>query len=127
VSHDPGNKILLLSRAALQVADDPTFMASALRTFAGGEFDTAKLARHLATDEDSIVRLALCRRPATRPEQFSLDIGKIAKFSGIAVEKLAAIVRHADAMAAFRQNAAPPLLAAARDKIDPDDPDSSSS
>lgn len=112
------SKATLLSAAAKRVSDNPLFMGSLIWSN-HGTFNLPGIAAELGADEASVVALALCRRPRTSPEYFAKDVRAIAAYSGISEERIAAIVRRADALAALRSDGAELLMAAARDKIDP--------
>jgi hypothetical protein len=113
----------LLARAASRVSSDPIFMASALQVYGGGRLEFGELAAALNTDKPTIVRLALCKRPRAHADQFVSDVKAIANACGIGSDKIAEVVRRADALGALR-NSPKALMAAARDRVDPVDPDS---
>jgi hypothetical protein len=98
-------------------------MASALQVYGGGKLEFGELAAALNADEPAIVRLALCKRPRAHADQFASDVKAIARACGIGAEKIAEVVRRADALGALR-NSPNAFMAAARDRVDPGDPDS---
>jgi hypothetical protein len=104
---------------ARRVADDPFFLAPALAAYARSEgLSDEALAARLGCPVNQLSRLRLCRRPREEPEQFREDIARVAEAFSIDADVLAAAVRRADALAAFRDAASGDagLLMAARDR-----------
>lgn len=104
---------------ARRVETDPFFLASALRTFAESEgLDEAGLAAYLGCVVGDLPRLALCRRPNPNPPFFAADVEAIARHFAISGDRLAELVRRADALAALAASAESPrdFLQAARDR-----------
>jgi hypothetical protein len=119
VSNRVPDKGTLLAAAAKRAANDPMFMAFLLATHRRGAFNLAEIATEFGTNEASVVTLALCRRPRQSPELFAKDVYAIAAHSGIPPERIAAVVRRADALAAMRSGESAQMMAAAQDEINP--------
>jgi hypothetical protein len=99
---------------------DADFMASALRIWdERSDLDVLSLARRFDCGPESVILLALCRRP--RQATFQADCKQMASETGIAAALVAQVVRHADAFEALRGCDDQQLLAAARDHIGPPD------
>ena len=119
---DPMDVSESLVRAASRVSSNPTYMAFTLRIYGGDRFEVGELASALSTDVSKIVRLALCRRPRATAEHFMTDVKAIASGCGVGKDKVAEVVRRADAINALRSSA-PVLMAAARDRLDQSESD----
>jgi hypothetical protein len=111
----------LLERAALRIANDDRFMASAFRDWTGGDLDFNRTAPALDCAREAAVRLALCMRPRRDSVGFRADVARLAKSTGIDEARLAAFIREADSLAVFRRSDGREMLAAARDASDPED------
>lgn len=111
----------LLSGAATRAAEDPTFMANVLKSYAGGQLDFGRLALLFQTNEANIIRLALCRRPGTRTGVFACDVLALAAASGVSVAAVANSLRQVEALDALRKGTPMSLMAAARDHISSSD------
>jgi hypothetical protein len=111
----------LLKRAALRIAGDDRYVASAFREWSNGPPDLERLATSLECDHGQVVQVALCRRPRHDPPGFRADVARIAEVTGVSGDLLASFLREAEALAAFRSSSAQPTLAAARDVIAKDD------
>ncbi|HVC33995.1 MAG TPA: hypothetical protein VNL16_10840 [Chloroflexota bacterium] len=111
-----------IAALARRVQDDPFFLASALKGYARSEgLDERGLAAALSCPIETLVKLALCRRPRPAPPVFREDVDRIATRFGVRADALAEIVRHADALAGMRRGDADErgLLMAARDRDEP--------
>lgn len=108
----------LLRRAAERAADRPFFVAAVLLPWARAEgLDDAALAARLGCPPDLLPRLLLCRRPRPHPRAFHADVTRIATALGLAPARLAEVLRHAETLAALREQAdVVSGLAAARDR-----------
>jgi hypothetical protein len=115
------SKEAMLDRAALRVADDDTFVASALRDWAGGRLDLDAVTSFLGCDRASATKLALCRRPQPTAPDFRGDVAKIAAYAGVDETRLLALLREVASIVAFRKADGAQLLAAARDDRGPKD------
>lgn len=109
-----------LRQAAERAAGRAFFLASVLLPYAEAEgLDDAALAERLGCRPVDLARLLFCRRPRREAPHFRADVERIAAAFGLAAERLAELVRAADAVSAFRA-AAPRAesgwLAAARDR-----------
>jgi hypothetical protein len=110
-----------LAALARRLADDTFFLASALREYQTSEIlDEEGLAAMLGCSVETLVPLALCRRPTSTPPAFRRDVDRIAERFGVNAGALAALVRRADALAGLRQRATAErgTLLAARDRED---------
>ncbi len=108
-----------LAAFARRVADDPFFLASALRDYAQSEgLDDAGLAARLGCSAETLDRLRLCRRPRPEPAEFRADVDRIAERFGVDPTALAEVVRRADVLAELRHAGAggAGTLMAARDR-----------
>jgi len=119
VSDRVPDKGTLLAAAAKRTANDPMFMGFLLASHRRGGFNLADIATEFGMNEASIVALALCRCPRQSPELFAKDVYAIAAHSGVSAERIAAVVRRADALAALRSGDSAQMMAAAQDEIDP--------
>lgn len=109
----------LLCRAAAQAEARPAYLAAIFARYRAIErLDNEGIARQLGIAPDRLCALALCLRP--RAESFLADVAAIAGKFGIAPGRLAAVIRHVDALAALGNNAAADrqTLAAAREAED---------
>ncbi len=110
-----------IAALARRVQDDPFFLASALKDYAHGEgLDDPQLAALLGCTPETLDLLRLCRRPRPEPPWFRQDVDRIAGRFGVRADKLAQIVRYANALAALRRQPAAErgTLMAARDRDD---------
>jgi hypothetical protein len=112
----------LLERAAHRAANDPWMLAFALQLVCGdgSSLDIDGIAATLQCDRARVLALALCRRPTAHSGRFREDIAAIAAAAGVDAERLTALLREADTLAAFRAASGRQLLAAARDQHPPD-------
>jgi len=108
----------MLERAAARVAEDPAFMASALRDWGGGHFEFDAAMGYLNCSREAVTRLALCQRPRAASATFRADLARIAAHAPVDETRLLTLVREADSLAAFRKAGGSQLLAAARDDRD---------
>ena len=108
----------MLERAAARVADDPAFMASALRDWGGGRFDIQAVMAYLERGKEAVTKLALCQRPRAGSVTFRADVVRMAIHSSVDEQRLLALLREADSLAAFRKSDGSQMLAAARDDRD---------
>ena len=113
----------LLYKAAVRVAQESVFMASALEIYAGGKLDFGRRADLLQADQSSIVKLALCKRPNPEATSFASDVMAVASASGVSPAAVANALRHVEALTALKESSPGNLLAAARDHIDSNRPD----
>ena len=115
----------LVRRAAERAAEQPFFLASSLLPYARAEqLDHAALAAHLGCAADHLPALLLCRRPTGEGLVFRKDVEVIAQRFSLEAARLAQVIRAADAVVALQRigtNPSEHLLAAARDRLDPDD------
>lgn len=109
-----------LRRAAERAAGREFFFASLLLPYAEVEgLDDAALAERLGCAPDDLARLLFCRRPRREAPGFREDVERIAEVFGLDPDRLAQLVRAADAATAFRvaePRAEYGWLAAARDR-----------
>lgn len=108
----------MLERAAVRVAEDPAFMASALRDWGGGQFEFEAAMDYLNCSREAVARLALCQRPRADSATFKAAIARIAGHASVDETRLLTLLREADSLAAFRKADGSQLLAAARDDRD---------
>lgn len=110
----------LLRRAAERAGQHPFYLASSLLAYARAErLDDAGLAACAGCDVDSLPALLLCRRPSGEGSVFRADVEAIADRFGLDAQRLAKLLRAADALVALGGAAtdhAGGLLAAARDR-----------
>lgn len=110
-----------LEALSRQVTGDPFFLGQALAVWASSEgLDDAGLAARLGVTPETLVLLRLCRRPHPEPDRFRADVERIAARFGVSADRLAEIVRRADALerlgSAGQKTGG--LLIAARDRPD---------
>lgn len=115
---DPQFPIRLARRLAERFEGNPDTLASVFARYREAEgIDEAGLAAYLGITPDLVPHIALCGRP--RVDLFPEDIATVADRFGIEPERLAVLVRHVDALEAFkrvRPERRQGLLAAARDR-----------
>ena len=115
---DPG----LLRRAARRAERRPGFLASALLPYARAEgLGDEELAARLGCRRETLPQLLLCRRPNGEGADWRAAVETIAARFSLDPERLAEILRLADALAslgAAAESDRPRLLAAARDRED---------
>lgn len=111
-----------IAALARRVERDPFFLAAALRDYARSEgLDEPALAVLLACPVGTLAPLGLCRRPRPDPPLFRQDVDRIAACFAVRADRLAEVVRRADALAALRREATSEqgTLMAARDREEP--------
>lgn len=119
-----GNASDALARAARRAEQHPFFLASVLAAYqAANHLDDAGLADFLGCEASDLVHLALCRRPAADSERFGADIDHLARRFRLHGDRLAAVIRQVDALAAIKQQLqvhepGVGMLRAARDRDD---------
>src|SRR5260221_289436 len=114
----------LLVDAAKRLATDPKFMASALVTLNGGDWDEQRIGGFLACEPSAVIRIALCTRPLGSSPQFRANVERIAVLGGVSAGVIAETIRRAEALESFQKATDHQLLAAARDRIDQSNKDS---
>jgi len=93
----------LLQRAARRASQCPFFLASAFSEFQSLRgLDEEGLARWLGCPMQSLVKLALCRRPDGASPRFRAEIEQIATYGGACPVRLAQLIREVDSVAALR-------------------------
>lgn len=114
----------LLRRTAERAGKQPFYLASSLLTYARAErLDDDALAARLGCELAQLPALLLCRRPTGEGPVFRKDVEAIAQRFGLEAARLAQLIRAADAVVALQRPSVEPsgqLLAAARDRLDPD-------
>lgn len=127
-----------LATLARRLRHDPRYMSYVLAAYQTQEHLTDdELARELGTLPALVVRLALCKRPASSSPQFAEQVRQIAGYTLTDAARLANILRQVDGLERLSRRtaafAAPEdteaeishplsgLLAAARDRIEPTD------
>jgi hypothetical protein len=118
----------LLAWAARRARGREAFVASALASYQElHQLDDAALAAWLGLPEPALADLALCLRPAADAPSFRADVERIAAHVGASRQRLAKLLREADAVTALRAAPAPGgrqagqgILKAARDRRDGD-------
>jgi len=113
-----------LARAAKRLEADARFMASALAAANGGSWDQDFVAHHLNCSPKVAVDVSLCLRPSGTSTRFRTDLKHIADATGIAVDRIARLIREAEAVEALRGDSKQEFLAAARDDLESRDSDS---
>ena len=132
-----------LAGLAHRLKDNPDFMAYVLTIYQTQErLDDSALAEHLGTTLDALSRLALCKRPEAVSARFADQVRQIAAYISADPAVLANVIRQVDSLEAlakrpmaldseklgFRQlRSQAGLLAAARDRSETGDEQSSSS
>jgi hypothetical protein len=124
----------LLEQLAAGLEDDPNFMAWALAHFRAQEnLPTSEaLSERLGISRRFLVRLGLCTRPESNSPDFAVRVRELADFAAIDVIQLATILRQvefvervasaedsSDKTIRFPGSTHRPLLAAARDRVEP--------
>jgi hypothetical protein len=121
-----------LTRLALRLRDDPTFMSGVLAAYQKQEHLSDKaLAQQLHIEPTTLARLALCKCPSSPLPEFANQVRQIATHIGADTAQLALIIRQVEALNELRARPqtsgvleheplpaafAPGLLAAARDR-----------
>lgn len=120
----------LLRHAAARAADQPFFLAAALRRYCEvSGADEQALAATLGCAPAALTRLALCRAPDVTSARFADDVQRIAAYAGVRPGALVQLLRRVQATDALRRAPAGSLeLLAARDRDsedarDADDPE----
>jgi hypothetical protein len=112
-----------LQIVATRTAKDPTFLGYVLKLFCQHEgISEDQLAERLGIETAFLPRLYLCKRPASDASDFADRVSAIADYALIESVTLAAIIRQVDVIESL--SSAPDasgLLAAARDKEEPED------
>ncbi|MGH9843057.1 MAG: hypothetical protein ACREEM_30325 [Blastocatellia bacterium] len=119
--NDNERSIQLLKALAARLGDDSRFMAHALDAYQRhAHLDDAEMARELGAAPEMLLRLALCRRPASDAPDFAEQVRELADYTLIDETRLIAVIREVDSLAGF---ALPPaglwvrLFAGARGQI----------
>ncbi len=96
----------LLKQAASRAAESDYFFAKVLRAYEKFEGLThLELAQHLRCTNETLIRLALCRRPDSGdPARFKADVEQVAAHFGIDAAQLANLVRYVDTMESLSQS-----------------------
>jgi len=96
----------LLKLAASRAAESDYFLAKVLRAYEKFEkLTSAETARHLGCTPETLIRLALCRRPYSGdPGRFKDDVNRIAEHFGLDVAKIANLVRYVDTMESLSES-----------------------
>ena len=115
----------LLATAAQRLVRDPKFMASALVTLTGGDWDEQRISDLLACEAATVVHIALCTRPLGSSPQFRSDVERIAALGNVSPGVIAEAIRQAEALESFGSASEQKFLAAARDRIDESNADHS--
>ena len=111
--------------AARRAGEEPQLLGYELREYRTLNNATEDdVATTLECSRETLVCLALCRRPDVSGPSFRAEIEQIALHCGVNAQKLAALLREVDSLRAIRQVPIPPhlapaqvgLLAAARDR-----------
>jgi hypothetical protein len=103
-----------LEYLARRLESDPFFLACPLKLYAKSEgIDERKMAERLACNEETLVRVKLCRAPSQ--EGFQKDIACIAARYKLHGESLADAVRRGQALYSMAAGSAGGTLLAARD------------
>jgi hypothetical protein len=110
--------------AATRAAQDPTFLGHVLTIYREHErLSEDQLAEFLGTETVFLSRLYLCKRPDSATSNFAERVSAIADYVLIEAATLAGIIRQVDAIESLSARPQPSgLLAAARDKEEPDEP-----
>jgi hypothetical protein len=114
----------LARRLARRLESNPEFLASVFRRYREAQgFDDARFAHHLGVADDTVARLAICRRPRHDEQdamRFGADVASIAEAFDLEPMVLAELVRFVDvidAVAAAPTGAvAAGFLAAAKER-----------
>lgn len=92
-----------LRRAVELAAENPFFLASALRAYRSfNSLDDAALAAHLGCSLEDLPRLALCRRPGLDPTVFRKEAEQIAAYASVRAERLARLLREVESLEALQ-------------------------
>jgi hypothetical protein len=117
----------LLDFLARRAEEEPFFLASLLALFSRSEgLGDEGLAHHLGCPVTTLTDLRLCRSPRPDGVGFQEDVASIAGRFGLDVERLIGVVRRGQMVQKLRAvpgRAAPGLLAAARDREPPPEPE----
>ena len=105
----------ILRWAAKRAAEQPSLLGYELREYrALNNATDSDLADALGCSQESLVCLALCRRPNPSTPSFRADVEQIALHCGVNAQKLAGLLREVDSLRAIRQTPFPPPLAASQ-------------
>jgi len=113
-----------IAAMAQRVAADPYFLGWILGEYTRSEGLTEEeLAVKLGCSRETLLLLALCRRPRSTPSEFRADVEQIANRFGVDAATLAQLVRWGEVVARLRAGAAGDhgSLIAARDRDLPRD------
>lgn len=90
----------LLKRFADRLRSEPEYMSSVLAQFKRAErLDDDGLAQRLSTTPEMLVRMALCKCPASESDRFAADVRRIAEYTGSDAGTLANLLRQVNALA----------------------------
>lgn len=97
---------ILLRQAVERAAESDYFLAKVFRVYKKLEkVNTAGLAQQLGCSQETLVRLALCRRPNIDDSvSFKADVERISQHFSVNTDKLAALVRYVDTMEGFSES-----------------------
>ncbi len=121
-SNKPSNAV---ARAVQRAVSHEFFLAGVLREYQqSNQLDDNALAELLGCQLNDLLRLALCRRPATGRNAFLQDIEHLAQRFHLHGNQLAIVIRQVDSLRALRQQLTstrnaqqmPGILRAARDR-----------
>lgn len=91
--------IQLLAALAERLRDDPQYMARTLDVYQRrARLSDAEMARALGATPEMLLRLALCRRPASDAPDFAEQARELADFTLIDETRLIAVIRQADSL-----------------------------
>lgn len=94
-----------LQLMATKFQDNPAYMAWIISAYQKQEkFPTYKLIEILDTTEETLAKLALCKRPDTNSKDFSKQISHISEYTKIDLPLLLKMIRQVESVIALSSN-----------------------
>lgn len=121
------NTLHQMQKMANKLQDNPLYMAWVISVFQKQEHITGyQLIELIKTNEESIAKLSLCKRPKTDSAEFAKQLKQISEYTNIDITFLANMIRQVESVESISQKLREPNrrseetwqlgLAAARDK-----------
>jgi len=111
------DKIKLLRLANNKITDNSEFIAFYLKKY--GEFEKVsekEICSNLNCSIEDYYKLALCKAPDVKANDFTSRLNNISQYTGIAVFGLSKIIKRVHSIMTFSENESTAYLMAARDK-----------
>lgn len=111
-------KLNLMQSAAARFENNPEFWASSLKTYCGSEsLSETELLIEFNCSVDNYYKLALCKVPDIKADDFDPRLKVISEYTNIAVDHLTTVIKRVNTIRKFTGNPSNVLMAA-RDKED---------